>query len=161
KAIAAANRAGFTINLSANNPAHADQLAELDIAPVVTVLPASVDGAVTKTVKTPAGRTITVCPGNLSGRRELRLLRLGPAYRRAGDRRLSRAWPGQAARQRSRERRVTGDDFKAARRALGMSTKQLAIALGVASARTIRRWENGTLDIPASAVNQLRAMMPD
>ena len=29
---------GFTINLSADNPAHADGLAELGIAPVVTVL---------------------------------------------------------------------------------------------------------------------------
>src|SRR5216683_3873980 len=36
--IAAAVRAGFTVNLSANNSAHADRLAELGIAPVVTVL---------------------------------------------------------------------------------------------------------------------------
>jgi hypothetical protein len=36
--IAAAIKAGFTINLSADNPAHADKLAELGIAPVVTVL---------------------------------------------------------------------------------------------------------------------------
>jgi hypothetical protein len=37
--IAAAVWSGFTINLSADNPAHADNLAELGIAPVVTVLP--------------------------------------------------------------------------------------------------------------------------
>jgi hypothetical protein len=36
--IAAAVKAGFTVNLSANNPVHADRLAELGIAPVVTVL---------------------------------------------------------------------------------------------------------------------------
>jgi hypothetical protein len=36
--IAAAVTAGFTVNLSANNSAHADRLAELGIAPVVTVL---------------------------------------------------------------------------------------------------------------------------
>jgi hypothetical protein len=36
--IAAAIKAGFMINLSADNPAHADALAELGIAPVVTVL---------------------------------------------------------------------------------------------------------------------------
>ena len=36
--IAAAVKGGFTVNLSANNPAHADQLAGLGIAPVVTVL---------------------------------------------------------------------------------------------------------------------------
>ncbi|MGA7866315.1 MAG: hypothetical protein WCA23_20390 [Stellaceae bacterium] len=36
--IAAAIKAGFTINLSADNPAHADRPAELGIAPVVTVL---------------------------------------------------------------------------------------------------------------------------
>jgi hypothetical protein len=35
---ATAIKAGFTINLSADNPAHADRLAELGIAPVVTVL---------------------------------------------------------------------------------------------------------------------------
>jgi hypothetical protein len=36
--IAAAVKAGFTVNLSANNLAHADSLAQLGIAPVVTVL---------------------------------------------------------------------------------------------------------------------------
>ena len=36
--IAAAVTAGFTVNLSADNPAHADRLPELGIAPVVTVL---------------------------------------------------------------------------------------------------------------------------
>jgi hypothetical protein len=36
--IVAAVEAGFTINLSADNPAHADRLAELGIAPIVTVL---------------------------------------------------------------------------------------------------------------------------
>src|SRR4029077_14708532 len=36
--IAAAVEAGLTINLSADNPAQADRLAELGIAPVVTVL---------------------------------------------------------------------------------------------------------------------------
>jgi hypothetical protein len=61
-AVEAANRDGFTINLSANSPAHADELASLGIAPVVTVLPADIDGAATKTLQTPAGRTITVCP---------------------------------------------------------------------------------------------------
>jgi len=36
--IAVANAAGFTINLSANNPAEADALADLAIAPVATIL---------------------------------------------------------------------------------------------------------------------------
>jgi hypothetical protein len=36
--IAAANAAGFTINLSANNPAEADALADLKIGPVVMIL---------------------------------------------------------------------------------------------------------------------------
>src|SRR6202035_1331643 len=36
--IANANTVGFTINLSANNPAEADALADLKIAPVVTIL---------------------------------------------------------------------------------------------------------------------------
>jgi hypothetical protein len=59
-AIAAANRNGFTINLSGNNPAHADCLADWRIAPVVTVLPDAVHGNVK--LHTPAGRRIVVCP---------------------------------------------------------------------------------------------------
>lgn len=60
EAIAKANAEGFTINLSANNPAHADQLAGLGIAPVVVVLPATVSGK--QTLETPKGRKIVVCP---------------------------------------------------------------------------------------------------
>lgn len=56
-AIAKANRDGFTINLSANNLDHADRLADLGIAPVVTVLPS--DGTSTTT---PAGRKVVQCP---------------------------------------------------------------------------------------------------
>lgn len=56
--IAEANAGGFTVNLSANSPAHADQLAALDIAPVTVVLPA--DQSANST--TPAGRKIVVCP---------------------------------------------------------------------------------------------------
>jgi len=44
EAVAAANKAGFTINLSANNLSHADELAAHEIAPVVVVLPANVQG---------------------------------------------------------------------------------------------------------------------
>lgn len=58
--IAAANAAGFTINLSANNAAHADELAALNIAPVVVLLPADVQG--NANLSTPAGRRIVVCP---------------------------------------------------------------------------------------------------
>ena len=60
KAIADANENGFTINLSANDPAHADKLADLKIAPVVVVLPSTVTGK--QTLATPAGRPIVVCP---------------------------------------------------------------------------------------------------
>jgi hypothetical protein len=59
-AIAAANEAGFTVNVSANSPGHADTLA--DGLPLVTVLPADIDGAATPVLKTPAGRVISVCP---------------------------------------------------------------------------------------------------
>jgi hypothetical protein len=54
-----ANREGFTINLSANNLAHADELAALDIGPVAVVLPAGFDGRHTQT---PAGRRVAQCP---------------------------------------------------------------------------------------------------
>ena len=63
-AIERANREGFTINLSANNLAHADNLADLGIAPVVTLLPAE---QVLNTV-TPAGRTVIVCPATYKKR---------------------------------------------------------------------------------------------
>jgi hypothetical protein len=59
-AIAAANSEGFTINLSANNLAHADQLAGLRIAPVVVVLPSAIQGNVR--IATPQGRRVVVCP---------------------------------------------------------------------------------------------------
>ncbi len=84
--IAAAIKAGFTVNLSADNPAHADRLAALGMAPVVTVLArAYARKAVRHRFKrrrdewaetigewrdrtaslpryTPAGRRIAICP---------------------------------------------------------------------------------------------------
>jgi hypothetical protein len=59
-AVEGANQHGFTVNLSANNLAHADELAALEIAPVVAVLPSSVHGNVK--LQTPAGRPVAVCP---------------------------------------------------------------------------------------------------
>ena len=88
--ILAAIKAGFKINLSADNPAHADQLADLGIAPVVTVLArAYARRAIRHRFKrqrdewaetigewcdrtaelpryTPAGRRIAVCPATYS-----------------------------------------------------------------------------------------------
>ena len=88
--ITAAVRAGFTVNLSADNPAHADRLAELGIAPVATVLArAYARRAVRHRFKrqrdewaetigewrdrtaslpryTPAGRRIAICPATYS-----------------------------------------------------------------------------------------------
>jgi hypothetical protein len=57
-AVAEANLRGFTVNLSANTMAEADAFADLGIAPVVCVLPRD---QVTN-CKTPAGRTVVVCP---------------------------------------------------------------------------------------------------
>lgn len=56
--IKTANAGGFTINLSANNPKHADQLLALGIAPVVTILPHDQ----MENTTTPAGNAIVVCP---------------------------------------------------------------------------------------------------
>lgn len=55
-----ANMNGFTINLSSNDLADADRLADLDIGPVVTLLPTS--AAKNETLETPAGRTVVPCP---------------------------------------------------------------------------------------------------
>jgi len=67
-----ANQNGFTVNLSANSPAHADRLAALDIGPVATVLPGEMEIRKDETmqeyrqrigdVRTPQGRRISVCP---------------------------------------------------------------------------------------------------
>lgn len=57
-AIKTANRRGFTVNLSANNLKHADQLAAKKIAPVVVVL----DEKQTTNTETPKGRKVVVCP---------------------------------------------------------------------------------------------------
>jgi hypothetical protein len=88
--IAAAVTAGLTVNLSADNPAHADLLAELGIAPVVTVLARAYarravrhrfkrkpdewaetisewrDRTASLSRFTPAGRRIAVCPATYS-----------------------------------------------------------------------------------------------
>ena len=53
-----ANEEGFTVNLSANSPAHADELLALAIGPVVTVLPEHQ----TMNTTTPKGHKIVVCP---------------------------------------------------------------------------------------------------
>jgi hypothetical protein len=52
------NREGFTVNLSANNLDHADELKTLNIGPVVAVVPID---QVTNTV-TPGGHKVTICP---------------------------------------------------------------------------------------------------
>lgn len=57
-AVARANAGGFTVNLSANDTAHADRLADLAIGPVVVVMPRDA----TENATTPAGRKIVICP---------------------------------------------------------------------------------------------------
>lgn len=56
--VARAVQAGFTVNLSANSLAHADNLAALAIAPVVVVLPHDARHNTT----TPQGRKVVICP---------------------------------------------------------------------------------------------------
>ena len=53
-----ANAWGFTVNLSANNLADADTLADHHAGPVAVVLPSTT----TQNTKTPAGRPVVVCP---------------------------------------------------------------------------------------------------
>lgn len=57
-AVKHANENGFTVNLSANTPKEADNLARLNVGPVVVVLP--IDA--TENTTTPQGRKIVVCP---------------------------------------------------------------------------------------------------
>lgn len=58
EAVRKANLNGFTVNLSANNLAHADTMAALGIAPVVAVVPSDTQHKFT----TPGGRLGIVCP---------------------------------------------------------------------------------------------------
>ena len=58
EAIQQANAHGFTINLSANSPEHADELAALNIGPVVTLV--DIDAPTHST--TPEGRPVITCP---------------------------------------------------------------------------------------------------
>ena len=60
--IASSNHNGFTVNLSSNNVTEADTMAEMDIAPVVTILPT--DSA--KVTFTPKGRKVVRCPAETS-----------------------------------------------------------------------------------------------
>jgi len=57
-AIRNSNANGFTVNLSANNLQHADELAETGCGPVVVVLPSD---QISNTA-TPAGRKVVICP---------------------------------------------------------------------------------------------------
>jgi hypothetical protein len=62
-AIRAANAAGFTVNLSADNAAHADTLADSGI-PTVVVIPLDAG----KVTHTPRGRKIVQCPAENTSR---------------------------------------------------------------------------------------------
>jgi hypothetical protein len=57
-AIKAANEGGFVVNLSGNNIRHADNLASLNVGPVVCVVPEATEAV----FYTPAGRKGIVCP---------------------------------------------------------------------------------------------------
>ena len=59
-AIKAANKAGFTINLSADTLAEADQLASLQAGPVAVILPH--EPGKRHDLLTPAGRPVATCP---------------------------------------------------------------------------------------------------
>lgn len=59
-AIRAANAEGFTINLSANNLSHADELAATGAGPVVVVIDATEGENITTT--TPGGLPVRTCP---------------------------------------------------------------------------------------------------
>jgi hypothetical protein len=67
-----ANHNGFTVNLSADNAGKADVLADMAIAPVVTLLPT--DSA--KVTYTPAGRKVVRCPAETSERVTCKTCRL-------------------------------------------------------------------------------------
>lgn len=60
-AVSFANKEGFTLNMSAETLTQADNFADLDIGPVVVILPADQ----TENTKTLQGRQVIVCPASL------------------------------------------------------------------------------------------------
>ncbi len=56
---------------------------------------------------------------------------------------------------------MTPQEFKSARRALGLSAQGMANALGIGSGRTIRRWEAGQNNISAMAEKLIRGWLDD
>lgn len=58
EAVRSANASGFTVNLSANSPAHADELLKFGVGPVVSVI----GEYETQNSTTPGGARIVVCP---------------------------------------------------------------------------------------------------
>ena len=61
--VIAATRAGMVVNLSGDNPAHADRLLATGAGPVTVVLPRNAP----KVSRTPNGTRIVVCPAQTSG----------------------------------------------------------------------------------------------
>lgn len=61
-AVHQANNEGFTINLSGNNIAHADELKALNVGPVVVMMPRDAS----KVTVTPAGNKVVICPAENS-----------------------------------------------------------------------------------------------
>lgn len=51
---------------------------------------------------------------------------------------------------------MSPEEFKEAKRKLGLSAQGMATALGVADGRTVRRWESGERDVPGPAIVLLR-----
>ncbi len=78
-AIKAANQNGFTVNLSANTLAHADELLKLGIAPVVSVVPST---QVTN-CRTPGGARVLICPASI--RENVNCARCGLCQRKDRD----------------------------------------------------------------------------
>lgn len=56
---------------------------------------------------------------------------------------------------------MTPDEFKEARRKLGLSAQGMAAALGVADGRTVRRWEADDRDIPGPVIALLRIWLDE
>ena len=58
-------------------------------------------------------------------------------------------------------RTMSKDEIRAARQALGLSCEKFAQVVGVASGRTIRRWESGELRPRKTAAILIRRLVAD
>lgn len=102
KAIAYANRNGFTINVSANNMADVDKFKKMNIGPIVTIMPSDFKGMTT----TPAGHKVILCRAMKSKNHEITCLSCGICQK--ADRKVVIGFPAHGSSKKKIDKEFFG-----------------------------------------------------